>query len=593
MAERVLVVGGGVAGLSAAHELSERGFEVHVYEKRGGFGGKARSIPVPGSGRDGRADLPGEHGFRFFPRFYRHLPDTMKRIPFPGNALGTFDNLVDTERVDLVQRDAPPLQILDRAPRHLGDLTACVHALAGLHHDVHLQPGELEYFVGRLWQILTSCEARRLAEYEKEGWWDYIGATSRSTAYQQFLAVGLTRSIVAARAQQSNAKATGDILVQLVLGMGEPGVSTDRVLCGPTNDVWIDPWIAHLERSGVALHSGHELHTIELSDDRVGAITFTTDRGEIMRHEADHVVLAVPVEVVAAALARPANRPLLDRDPSLAGLTTLAADVAWMNGLQLYLRRDVPIARGHCLLLDSPWAVTAISQAQFWPAFPPSVRGDGTVHGVLSVDISDWTVPGVVHAKPANECTRAEIAEEVWGELQAGLGDLLHDDDLHSWFLDPDIEEVAPSERHRWEDAEPLYLSLADTWRLRPEATTAIPNLYLASDYVRTNVQLPTMEGANEAARRAVNAILDASGSSAPRCQIWSLHEPGVLWVWRAYDARRLRRGKPWRADLPFVVHAAHRLQLLLRRLMPARGSRQRPARTPSAPASPTPPVGR
>jgi len=76
MAERVAILGGGVGGLSAAQELIERGFEVSVYERRDVFGGKARSIPVAGTGQEGRKDLPGEHGFRFFPGFYRHLPDT-------------------------------------------------------------------------------------------------------------------------------------------------------------------------------------------------------------------------------------------------------------------------------------------------------------------------------------------------------------------------------------------------------------------------------------------------------------------------------------------------------------------------------------
>jgi uncharacterized protein with NAD-binding domain and iron-sulfur cluster len=46
----VAVLGGGVGGLSAAHELAKRGFKVGVYEAREVFGGKARSIPVPDSG---------------------------------------------------------------------------------------------------------------------------------------------------------------------------------------------------------------------------------------------------------------------------------------------------------------------------------------------------------------------------------------------------------------------------------------------------------------------------------------------------------------------------------------------------------------
>ena len=58
------------------------------------------------------------------------------------------------------------------------------------------------------------------------------------------------------------------------------------------------------------------------------------------------------------------------------------------------------------------------------------------------------------------------------------------------------------------QNLEPLLVNLVNTWALRPEATTAIPNLFLASDYVRTYTDLATMEGANEAARRAVNGLL-------------------------------------------------------------------------------------
>src|SRR5262245_61287867 len=94
MPTRAIILGGGVAGMSAAHELIERGFEVVVLERRNIAGGKARSIPVSdneggGAGRE-LADvqssdighyLPGEHGFRFFPGFYKHVVDTMARIP--------------------------------------------------------------------------------------------------------------------------------------------------------------------------------------------------------------------------------------------------------------------------------------------------------------------------------------------------------------------------------------------------------------------------------------------------------------------------------------------------------------------------------
>ncbi|MFG2848837.1 NAD(P)-binding protein [Kitasatospora sp. NPDC048296] len=46
-----------MAGLTAAMELAERGFAVTVVEPAG-WGGKARSASVPGTGTGGRLDLP-------------------------------------------------------------------------------------------------------------------------------------------------------------------------------------------------------------------------------------------------------------------------------------------------------------------------------------------------------------------------------------------------------------------------------------------------------------------------------------------------------------------------------------------------------
>ena len=81
MPPTVAILGGGVAGMSAAHELCARGFEVHVYERQDRPGGKARSFGATGTGTATTPELPAEHGFRFFPAFYWHLPKTMKEIP--------------------------------------------------------------------------------------------------------------------------------------------------------------------------------------------------------------------------------------------------------------------------------------------------------------------------------------------------------------------------------------------------------------------------------------------------------------------------------------------------------------------------------
>ena len=44
MPGRVVIIGGGFAGLTAGVRLSERGYEVHVLERRNHLGGRAYSF---------------------------------------------------------------------------------------------------------------------------------------------------------------------------------------------------------------------------------------------------------------------------------------------------------------------------------------------------------------------------------------------------------------------------------------------------------------------------------------------------------------------------------------------------------------------
>lgn len=622
MKKKVVILGGGVAGMSAAHELVERGFNVVVYDTRDIPGGKARSMPVPGSGIDGKKPLPGEHGFRFFPGFYQHITDTMKRIPYKRNAQGVFDNLVDATRIYVPRFEKAGLELPAKVPTNSTDLRLLVDAFLQLiSQQAGLRPGEIEYFGHKLWQLITSCHERRIGEYEKIDWWNFVEGDRFSAEYQSLLAKGLTESLVASKAKLASTKTVGDIFLQLILDLVNPTISTDRLLNGPTNEVWIEPWLAHLKSFGVDYNSHSQVETINYADGKIQSATIRdllTDRTFEVR--GDYYISAVPVEVMDRLII---DSNLHHYDPTFTNIRTLAKSVAWMNGIQFYLKEDVPITHGHILLVDTPWALTAISQKQFWPDVDLSEYGDGQVKGILSVDISDWGIDnigenpqesiGILFGKKAKDCTDEEIKAEVWAQMKKSFNvngqEILKDENLHSWFLDSDIidptrdfldelntkdkqqvtipvetlaketAELNPEERASKTflrslcdlgsvkkipkengeliyqsvmavtsktNLEPLLVNLVNTWQLRPDAFTRIPNLFLASDYVRTNTDLATMEGANEAARRAVNAILDLTGDPAPRCKIWELHEPEIFAPFRWHDRQRYQQGLPW-----------------------------------------------
>jgi uncharacterized protein with NAD-binding domain and iron-sulfur cluster len=534
MSFRVAVLGGGVGGLSAAQELAERGFEVVVYERRPDFGGKARSIPVPNSATPGRSPLPGEHGFRFFPSFYKHLPDSMKRIPSAGKSV--FDNLVFSTRVQIARTGQVAFLDPTRFPQTLDDWTAVFKSLFA---NLGIPDDELLFFIDRLLVLLTSCQERRLAEYENIAWWDFIAAKDKSVSYQKYLGEGMTRSLVAMKAEISSTRTVGYIDLQLMLGlMCSPG-GFDRVLNGPTNQAWIDAWIAYLQSLGVSLQGNSLVRSLEIEGSRIGKVL--VEQGGISSTvTADYYVSALPVEIMTGLV----TDGIKSAAPSLAHLDKL--ETRWMNGIQFYLKDDVPLVHGHSNYLDSPWALTSISQRQFWPGIDFAGLGDGNVRGILSVDISDWDTPGIVYGKAATSCTAAEIKTEAWAQLKTHLNtggrETLSDGNLVSWFLDPDIQFPNPSSAT---NAEPLLINPAGSLQYRPDASTEIPNLFLASDYVRTYTDLATMEGANEAARRAVNGILDASGSNAAKAQLWPFQEPDIFKPMREYDLLRFKLGLP------------------------------------------------
>ncbi|MBF6349902.1 MULTISPECIES: hydroxysqualene dehydroxylase [Nocardia] len=546
---RVAVLGGGVAGLTAAHELAERGYEVTVYERRA-LGGKARSMGVPGTGTGGRPDLPGEHGFRFFPGFYQHVPDTMRRIPFAANPNGVWDNLVASPDARFSRAGGDDI----RAPMKFGDLSTLTaegmrESLASVISTMlKMPPREGLFFANRLLVFNTSCDARRLGQWERTSWLDFVGGHERSHEFRALVSRTLTSLLVAAKDELASVRTIGTMGEQFLgnpLQIGFDG-ALDRVLNGPTNSVWIDPWVTLLRDLGVRFEVGAEVRGLDIAGRRITGARIGTADGGAETVTADHFVVALPAERARDLW----NADILTAWPELAKMNRLYTD--WMTGIQFYLRRGAALGSGHSAYIDSPWSLTSIAQNALWTRKLPEY-GDGTVQDCLSVDISDWNTPGILFGKTAKECTHEEIAQETWAQILAHLNDreeLLRDTDLHSWFLDPGV--TWHTDRGTNSNADPLLINTAGSWDARPEPHGGIENLFLAGDYVRTNIDLATMEGANESARAAVNALLDATGSDAPRCRTYTLYRAVELEPLRQADAADYAAGRSNRFDIQF-----------------------------------------
>ena len=73
--KHVIIIGGGIAGLTAAHELSEQNYKITLIERNTIIGGLARTY------QDSKNKIcPYEYSWRAYGKWYQNVYDIMKRI---------------------------------------------------------------------------------------------------------------------------------------------------------------------------------------------------------------------------------------------------------------------------------------------------------------------------------------------------------------------------------------------------------------------------------------------------------------------------------------------------------------------------------
>ncbi|MCV7408918.1 oxidoreductase [Mycobacterium florentinum] len=295
----VAVLGAGIAGLTAAHELAERGFVVTVYEARedernglgaepagtyppvklGGLaasqystvgthdGSQAELRPFPG--RRGRPRPPeravaGEHGFRFFPAYYLHIWDLFQRIPVYQHLQSTgwtptsrtiYDNVRRVITQGATANGEPSLVFPRELPRNPVEFLG----IFGQLQTLGFTPGDISTFQNRMQRYLVTSPLRRTLELQNLSAYDFFVGHDRKTGTNQFsytphcdlLLRQMPRVLVALDSKWGDARTNISTNLQLYLSMERRDNKADGVLNGPTTEAWFDHWYRHLVALGV------------------------------------------------------------------------------------------------------------------------------------------------------------------------------------------------------------------------------------------------------------------------------------------------------------------------------------------------------
>lgn len=501
---RVTIVGGGLAGMTAALRLAERGCHVRLYEQKATLGGNLAS----------RALTPGE------------LLDV-----YPHMYLGWYCNfwaLMKDVGVDREARFEPFNTVKQLAPGEFPRFTELINGytvrqmLANIFSGIG-PPADMGVFGYAIIDLLAEREnpTLKLDNMSMSGFLEarpYITDPALA-AFETYITRvwGIPSYLISA----------SDCRTYLEYCLAEaPPLSW--LARGPAAAEVIAPFEAALRAAGVEVELGVEATNVARRGDRASTITLrrtTLDpgsytwegTGEQWTEAVEELVLAVPAPTLTGLVrGRTAGERIVEVEPRLAELARLSTQRVPI--LHVYFRSRIEgIPADPVGLYESTLnlAFTDISQAwQGTPAFAGRT--------VLAVSCSDpYALAGAHPTENGHQMLR-ELAEYL--NFDAG----------EEWGQSHAIDWVS-TRFHENSDTQ-LTLDAIGTDSLRPAASCEnVVNLSFAGDFCQQDTGLTTIEAAVASGLEAVNSVIRRRDLGAEVEVLTPKRMPGYIYVCLRY----------------------------------------------------------
>ena len=470
----VIIAGGGVAGLSAAHRLLEQGFDVTLFEANDYLGGKLGAI------FESRTGDFHEHCYHMYLSWYHNFWALMDEI-------GAREHFVPMSTFGCLKPDqyGEHYEVMDLgAPS-----TALRNIFSGVMHpaDMFIYGCSLLDLIGT-----TPIRGNTLERTSVLGF-----MTSRLYNTPEAM-TGSTRTLAEAFACPSYLSSARSYKSLLKYGFRRPSPSM-WLLAGNTQECLFGPWRAHLEKyagKGWGKLDIRPLKSVQQlcvsADGRIVRIlvadmphSLPPNRGAIVEPVGGDwlpvngdLVLAIPPRQLADLISF-----------EVAALASNLADVRRLRcepmiSLTVPFKRklsDIPI--GITVLLDSRYELSFLDQSQIWR------NSDGNT--LLNVVASD--------ADTLVDFTEGEIVQLFLRELRR--------------FIEFTEDDVARERLYvQTNVGKELFVNQVGSWGYRPQTTCDIANLYIAGDFCQNVVDVVTIEGAVVSGLNAARAVCDRYG---------------------------------------------------------------------------------
>ncbi|GAA4647548.1 hypothetical protein GCM10023115_55100 [Pontixanthobacter gangjinensis] len=481
----IAIVGGGIAGLTAAIKLLRAGYSVTLFERNERLGGNMSSRRVNGIEHDVYPHM--------FCDWYENFWDLYE------NELGlsreaNFDARAGVKMLEQGSTDY----------RELFNPTKMDAIIANLKSGV-MSPAEM---------LLMGYSTLDLAGYpfNREGYKQldelsvngFLYSSSTSTEPVAEMMNYMLQLIWSIKAEQTTAATYQDFLRHtLSFPNGAPFA---HMLKNSLQDALIAPIAELLATLGADVRVSTEVSSVRLVDSGTQLEWGRTGSKAAKKSQHfDAVVMALPniplCELIFGGDESSPGDRIVKREPSLAQTRRLRS--VPIPVLNLYLKRKLPgFPAENIGLAKAKYGLSVVDIAQLWPAS----KFDGKTALVLAASEGE----GLPSNEP-EEMVRAMLLElkQYYPEINVGkkYGDRDCDVDWDKTYFRSNADY-------------PLFLNDVGSWDWRPAPAypDTLPGLFFAGDLARSNVDMATVEGAVESGVRAASLVqeYDAKRRSVP-----------------------------------------------------------------------------
>jgi uncharacterized protein with NAD-binding domain and iron-sulfur cluster len=509
----VLILGGGISGLTAATYLSERGFKVTLVETLSEAGGVARSYRYEDS------KVPSSYSWRGWGQFYHNIYDVMKKIPYKDGTV--YDQLSRPMKFHLLDDKSSPYIVNQKPDEHY----YIPYSWRLSRHDKI----KLGWLFAKGW---SSGEARGRGEYAEKNMYEALKETLSPIGAKTFAYVH--GPFVGSCLNRCSMYHSFNFFQRFFFpGGNTPHWHYDKdkdeywktegrtgwsMLNGPTNEVFFNPFVAYLESKGVEFKFNTSVYKLNYDGCKITSVEISDNNGNMSTLSADNYILAInPFNTIEIL-----NRtPELLEDPQLGKfreLTNMPEHRQISYRMIFSEKINFPYKMMGFVLTDSEFNLCFFSEDQVWNK--DIYLGDG-VRSLWSGTATVDSTPGKLFNKPLKSLRKEEFIAEVHYQMYKckTLDDMIkcanNGRDLKSFGL---IQiEVWPE----WEFVDESkgitevkgkfakWVNETGGLKHQPQIETNIPNLYLAGAHVDVpnGTRLWSMENSALVSRKCSDLI--------------------------------------------------------------------------------------